>query len=190
MRTETINIYKFSELNEKAKARAIREHREFMQQEDFWGNERLESYREAEKLYEQLHNIEGTISGGRLVAWIQNNLSHNWTKKNYISKHTDGSIKNSDWQYKYDCTKKKMSHLFSTNNIENCPLTGVCYDYDFLQPIIDFIRKPSAKIDNTDLQLPDYETIAERDMEFDDDYIIENIEANDYEFNEDGTIYQ
>lgn len=190
MRTETIKIYKFSELSEKAKERAIREHREFMQREDFWGKERLESYREAEKLYEQMHNIEGTISGGRLVAWIQNNLSYIWTNKNYISKHTDGSIKNSYFEHQYGCTKKKISHVFSTNNIENCPLTGVCYDYDFLQPIIDFMRKPSAKIDNTDLQIPDYEKVYERDMNFSDQDVIDEIEANEYEYNEDGTIYQ
>lgn len=189
MRTETISIYKFSELSDEAKKRAISEHIEFLQREDFWGSERLQSYRKAEEIYDELHRIDGTISGARLVAWIQNNLSHYWERKNYISKHTDGSIKNSYWQHKYGCTKKKISLVFSTNNIENCPLTGTCYDYDFLLPIIEFMRKPSARIDNTDLQLPDYETIAERDKDFDDEYIIENIEANEYEYNEDGTIY-
>ena len=189
MRTETISIYKFSELSDEAKKRVIYEQREFLQREDFWGSERLQSYRKAEEIYDELHRIDGIISGARLVAWIQNNLSHYWERKNWISKHTDVEIANSDWKYKYDCTKKKISRVFSTNNLENCPLTGVCYDYDFLKPIIDFMRKPSAKIDNTDLQIPDYETIAERDMEFDDDYVIESIEANEYEFNEDGTIY-
>lgn len=189
MRTETISIYQFSELSDEAKETAISEHREFLQREDFWGAERLASYRAAEKLYEDLHNIEETISGGRLVAWIQNNLSHYWERKNYISKHEDGKIVNSDWKHKHGSTKKKLSRVFSTNNLENCPLTGVCYDYDFLLPIIEFMRKPSSRIDNTDLTIPDYEKIAERDIDFDDDYVIENIEANNYEFNEDGTIY-
>ena len=190
MRTETVTIYKFSELSEKAKQSAISEHRQYLQAEDFWGSERLASYRAAEKIYNELRNIEGVISGGRLVAWIQNNLSHHWESVNYISKHTDGTIKNSSWHYKYNCTKKKLSRVFRTNNLENCPLTGVCYDYDFLSPIIDFMRKPSASVCNTGLVLPEYETVWERDMDgLDDVTIIESIEANCYEFNEDGTIY-
>jgi len=189
MRTIETNIFNFSELSEEAKQTAINQHREYLQSEDFWGKERQESYEAAELIYKELHNIDEEISGGRLVAWIQNNLSNNWTKRNYISKHTDGTVKNSDWQFKYDCTKKKLSRVFTTNNLENCPLTGVCYDYDFLKPIIDFLKKPSASVTNMDLTIPDYDIIRQNDMDgMDDNYVTEAIEANGYEFTENGEL--
>jgi len=189
MRTIEIKIYQFDELSEQAKQKAISDHRQYLQDEDHWRGERLASYRAAEKIYEQLHDIEKPLSGGRLVAWIQNNLSHHWENLNFISKHTDGTIKNSDWQYKHECTKKKLSRVFRTNNIENCPLTGVCYDYDFLKPIIDFLKKPDSRTDNTDLELPSYESVYERDFEgMDDHYIKDEIRANSYEFTEEGEL--
>jgi len=59
-----------------------------------------------------------------------------------------------------------------------------------LKPIIDFLKKPSASVSNTDLQVPDYEQIAERDMEFmtADEQLIETIEANEYEFYSNGKL--
>lgn len=191
MRTEQIKIYQFAELSEKAKQTAINNYR-YQDNDDFWGPDRLASYEAAEKIYKDLRHIQEEIKGARLVAWIQNNLSHFWTDTNRISKHADGKIKNSYFQYKYDNpVKVRLSKVFKTNNLDNCPLTGVCYDFDFLQPIIDFLRNPDKHTTNLDLEIPSYEEIAEKDFEWmnTDEYISETIEANEYEFTEDGEIY-
>lgn len=189
MRTEEIKIYKFDELSDEAKERAREWYREGM--DDFWMHERQESYQQAEEIYDALHSIEEEISGARLYAWIENNLSHIWDKSCYYSKHIDGSIKKDWWSYKYDCIKKRRSRIKVVNNIEGCPLTGVTYDYDFLLPIIEFMKKPDSSTTNLDLELPSYRDVAERDWEYmtSDEAVDETLEINDYEFTEDGNIY-
>jgi hypothetical protein len=194
MKTIEIKLFKFNELSEEAKQTAIDNYRNGPYFDDFWGPDRLASYKAAEKIYKDLRHIQEKIKGARLVAWIQNNLSHLWTDTNRISKHADGKIKNSYFQYKYDNpVRVKLSKVFKTNNLENCPLTGVCYDFDFLQPIIDFLRNPDKNTTNLDLEIPSYEEITQKDFDWmnTDEYIIEEIE-NRYdgeEFTEDGEIY-
>lgn len=192
MRTETINIYKFDELNEESKQFAIDKWRE-IGIDDCSADERVKSYELARDIFEQIESIEGEIGGKRLVAYINNNFSHLWMDQQYISKHEDGKIKNCYYSYKYDCTKKKRSNVFTANNLENCPLTGVCYDHDFLQPIIDFLKSPKENYTNQDLadDFPSYESIADRDIEYlySDESIMETIECNDYDFTEDGKMY-
>lgn len=189
MKTICVNIFKFEELSETAKQTAIDNYRN-KGIDDFWASDREESFYKAGAIYKQLENIENEIKGARLYTWLQNNVIDGFIKLNRISKHTDGTIKNSDFQYKYDCTKFRVSRIFVTNNLENCPLTGVCYDFDFLKPIIDFINNPKSNITNIDLanDMPSYESIAERDYEEQnsDEYISEHLIANEYEFTEEG----
>ena len=186
MRTITTNVYSFNELNKQAQQNAINNHEYY----DSWESERMESYKSAEKYYDLLHNIEGEISGSRLYAFIQNNIINDFINTNCISKHKDGKIKNCHYSYKYDCVKKRFSNIFKTNNLNNCPLTGVCYDFDFLQPIIDFIEKPTNQISNLDLELPDYEKVAQKDYDFytSDEFLRTELQENDSEFTENGTL--
>lgn len=187
---KTINVYKFSELNEEAKENAINHYRN-TNDNDFWGSERLESYKAAKEYYDLLHNIEGEISGKRLYAWIWNNIICNFVKTNFISKHKSGKTGNSYFAYKYnECTKYKRSNVFVTNTLEDCPLTGVCYDFDFLQPIIDFFKKPSKNITSSDLEIPSYDDVAQKDFDYQnsDEYIIEELESIDDCFTENGKL--
>lgn len=190
MRVKEVILYSFNELNDAAKENAINNFRE-SNIDDFWQSERVNSFDKANDIYRRIRNIEGEIQGERLYKWIINNLSSEWIDVNYISKHEDGKIKNCYFSHKYNCVKKRRSRIFVTNNLENYPLTGVCYDYDFLKPIIEFLKHPT-NITNEQLadELPTYESIAEKDFDYynSDEYIIEEIEANDYEFTEDGII--
>lgn len=190
MKTIEITLYKFDELTKNAQDVAIEIWRN-EGVEDVWASERIESWKIAGSFYKQLHEIQEEISGARLYTWIQNNLAVYWTERNFISKHLDGTFKNSYFQYKYDCLKYRKSKIFSTNTLENCPLTGVCYDFDFLKPIIDFIKTPSAYTSNTDLKLPDYNEITEKEMDYQnsDEAIKETIESNDYDFLSNGSRY-
>jgi hypothetical protein len=187
METQTLTVYSFDELPEEIQQNLIQKYRE-NNTNDFWKSERIASFRAAEEIYKDLHNIEENISGARLFAWLQNNVVYNHIHNNWISKHVDGKIKNCHYSHKYDCVKKKLSKVFFTNNFDNCPLTGVCYDYDFLQPVYDFLKNPSSNIDNTDLEIPSYESIAEKEWEYynSDEFIIEELNNLDCQYTVDG----
>lgn len=167
MKTIEIQLYKFNELTEKAKQTAINNWRN-NGIEDVFQSERIDSYKKAKEIFKQLGNIEGEIFGSRLIAYIENNFSHLWTENNRISKHVNGKFNNCYYSYKSDCQSFKISKIFKTNNLENCPLTGVYYDYVFLAPIIDFYSNPSKKTSNLNLcaSFPDYDAIVERDMDY------------------------
>jgi hypothetical protein len=126
-----------------------------------------------------------------LYAWVENNLSHIWTEQCVFSKHKDGSFNSDWWNYKYDCVKHRTSRIKKVNNIDGCPLSGVCYDNDFLKPIIDFMKSPKSSITNIDLELPSYEVVAQNDFDWmnSDEYIDESIQCNEYEFTKDGNRY-
>lgn len=194
MRTISITTYSFDELSNEAKEVAMRyeANREY---DDVWQHERLSSYKQAKEYYERIgeNGISGEISGARLYTWIINNLSSDWIKPNFIAKHEAGTFSNSHWQHKYHCVKKRRSRIFVTNELENCHLTGVCYDMDFLQPIIDFVKKPDSNITNIDLaeSMPDYETISQRDYEYyhEDAQVRERLQESDYEFLANGNLY-
>lgn len=189
MKTIAVTLYKFAELSEEAKEKAINDYRNSNTDFDF--KDLWDSKKEAEKFYNDLHNIEGEISGARLYTWIQNNFSHHWTRPVVYSKHTDGTFKKSDWQYKYDCIKSRRSRIQTISNLDNCFMTGMCYDIDFMQPIIDFLKKPDKYTTNLDLVVPDGEDIAQAEIDYQnsDEAIIETIEANDYDFTAEGELY-
>lgn len=80
----------------------------------------------------------------------------------------------------------------------SCTLTGVCYDQSILQPIYDFLQY-TGKPDYYSYM--DFETLMdecfaslEKDVEdeenaqYEDDAIIDTIQANDYEFTKDGKL--
>lgn len=186
--TTQTEVYKFAELSEDAQQTAIDEMRNY---DDYDFKDLWDSSKEAEKLYDELHNIEGEISGARLYTWLINNFDRFWVDPIVYSKHKDGSFKKSDYVYKYDCVKFRRSRIQTVNNLENCPLTGVGYDYSFLQPIVDFLKNPDKHTTNLDLVLPDGESIAQDEIDYQntDAAIIETIEANDYDFTENGKLY-
>lgn len=196
MRTKRLKIYKFEELNKDAKQKAIEAWRQknYQYGDYAWRNQINDSYKDAKKLvYDRLNNIESEIKGMRLYKWIQNNLSSLWIKPNFISNHIDGTFNNSDWKYKYDCVAFRKSKISFTNNIENCCFTGFCSDIDFLQPVIDFLNKPDFTTSNIDLynSMPSLEKMHNEnaDEQNTDEYIIDMIISNEYEFLNDGTRY-
>lgn len=196
MRTIEQKIYSFSDLqeNEELKQKVLDKFRYSERNEVFGVDDMQESFKQIKKhVFEPLKEIDEEISGARLVAWINNNLSWRWEDANRISKHEGGRFKNSYFAYKYDkCLKYRVSNVFKTNNLENCPFTGVCYDFNFLEPIIKFLKNPSSKVSNLDLvdDIPSVNDVYNIDLEWiqSDEYILEHLESNDYEFDEFGNI--
>jgi len=46
-------------------------------------------------------------------------------------------------------TRKRYSKIL--RNYDGCPLTGICYDYDILEPIMEWLKNPDMKISFYDL---------------------------------------
>ena len=185
MRTQTINIYKFNELNEKAKQKAIENYRETIT-EFCWGDDYIASMeRGCEHFGVKLKDysidfLDCSPSSYRIVFYdgeveeLNGEELAQHLRDNYLTYHC-----------KYD---KKQKGLLEGN----CPFTGVCGDEDFLDPVKKFLKKP----DNTTFLeliencLDSCIEAGQRDFQgmLSDDSIVEEIEANDVEFLESGEI--
>ena len=202
MKTCKINLYSFNELSDAAKSKAIEDYRK--------GNDYSFMYDEAHETVKKFNDVfnlnEGRnswldysdnfednvliLTGQRLRTYILNNFGNSLYKGKYYSlwSKTEKSYK----YYKdgYPVLKSKHSKIL----LENCcVLTGVCYDDDILQPIYNFIDKPDTS-NLTDLINDCFYSLKnslerEEDCRNTDDYISEEIEANEMQFTEDGKKY-
>jgi len=208
MKTIEIKIYSFSELSEDAKEKAINNYRN-SDYDNFYAEELTDSVKAFLELFNieiynryshfKLSNIDASIlelQGIRLYKWLINNYYSDLFKPKYIK-----SINREIYSRALICKVKtghkgnKYTQIYSKLNVSNdCILTGVCYDNDILKPIYDFLSRPDKSTTYEDL-MQDVEnavTKAYQDIEDwinSDEYIIENIESNDYEFTEDGKRY-
>lgn len=216
MRTECKTIFKINELSDDAKEKALQKWCE--KHEFFWGDEVVDSLTKGVELFgfklkdycvDYTNSNRSYVSesfrgdyedeifeltGKRLYSYLVG-MTSGFIKPIVYSLHANGKKKSSAWAYKYDgCIKKRFSKIIKTNTIDDCPLTGVCYDYSFLEPVIKFLKEPNNSTTFKDIfddcvhQLfvgaeEDYE--SELTME----YFVDHAEANEYEFYEDGTWY-
>jgi hypothetical protein len=200
MRTETIEIFKFDELDDSSKAKAIDSYRE---NSASWGYDYTDELRDT---LDAFCNMTGVIvknydispysysyidwsydnsdfepeelKGLRLRTWLINNWVNRYLEK---GKYYSTSFKNGTYKFRHSKIIKVI----------DCPFTGVCYDYDIIQPIVDFIEKPDHNTNLMDILNDCLESwriafIKEMEWQDSDEYIIDMIEANEYEFTEDG----
>lgn len=189
MRTETISIYQFSELSEEAKREALDKFEAFT--DHIWDDAHETVKKFCDEFYIKTgHNSWldyssnkfddpiNELTGVRLRTWLINNYGHLFTEGKPFGYYLGGG--------KY----KHRSKVIFVNTC--CPFTGVCYDEDILQPLRDFIKKPdNSNLD--DLFYDCFETLRnsiESEIEYrnSDEAKQEDIEANGYEFYEDGTM--
>ncbi len=199
MRTETRNIYTFNELSKEAKEKAIEQYRkDHCQDEIFWANETLDSLKGLFKNcdgvslkdyslgeYNSYIKISFTneeaenLSGKRAFAWIENNLLSN--------------IRIPENSFSLNGTRRKLAQYgqyYRAGMIKPCPFTGYCADDDFLASLLNDIK------DGTDLKTAfeglatEYQKIINDEIEYQnsDEYISEQLEINDYEFDEEGNL--
>lgn len=186
MRTKEIKIYQFQELSDESKEKAIEKFREM---EDFaWSSEYLDSLEAGLKHF-----------GFRLKHY-----EIDWSNINYC----DTAIDNYHDQeilgltgvrlYKYIVNNFLNTYCkYSKKNVSvfdgNCAFTGVSSDEDFLDPINEFLKKPSIKYNFEELIEECVHSLLlagcnDFDYQISDKGITENIEANGYEFYENGKI--
>lgn len=210
MKTIEINLYKFDELSEQAKQRAIE-------------NERLNGidtsfiYDEARNKVEWFCDIFNCFSDSRnwleynyfdaeheeilsftderLRKFIINNFWHDlhigkyyslWSKKDQNPHYTPNG--SAPWG--------KLKTRYSKNNIRAfMRFTGVCYDESILQPIYEFLDGKGYELYTIDelftacFQKLSNDIDNQIEAMLSDEYISEQLQCNDYNFLESGEIY-
>jgi len=207
MKTITVNLYSFSELNDEAKKVAIDNYRN-NSQDDFYGYEVTESVKKVIELFNlktgnyysdiRAGHIDDCIlqlAGVRLYKYLVNNYFTDLFKPEYINT-IDGHKK---WQKLYFCKYftakdgKQFTQIYSRlkKYSNDCTLTGTCYDNDILKPIYDFLNKPDKNTTYEDLMQEIGNAISKTYQNVDewvnsDEFIIDMIENNEHQFTEDG----
>lgn len=152
------------------------------------------------KGFEPKENIKGL----RLRTYILNNFCNEIFKPKYYSVNfnRDRPIEHNRIESSYS---KRLTHYwfsyYSGCQVEySCPLTGVIWDFDVLQPIMDLITyKAEQRKELNDLNwdtlirkcLESLSNAEDSEIEYQhsDDAVTEFIKSMDYEFYENGDIY-
>ena len=165
MKTVEIKLYKFSELSESAKERVLSDHYDINIDFEWWDG----VYEDAEQIGLEIKGFD--LDRGRYVKGSFIN-SPAETAELITINHGKG------------CETYKTAHNFLTElneltgkypNIEDCPEDDIeALEDDFLQLLCE-----------------DYRIILQQEYEYktSEEAIIETIEANEYDFTEDGKIY-
>jgi hypothetical protein len=214
MRTITTTVYSYDELTEQAQEEAREQVRKSVYDSGFfWINEAMETFREFADLFDidkweidfenpyrnsYRLNLDADIrslSGQRLATYLWNNYKSDLFKGKYYGKlvntHKDGQPIEVSKEH-----PARLRHVKRYSNVlidHSCVLTGVCYDNDMLKPIYEFLECPDGR-DFQDLIedcISSICTSVQNEIEYNlsDKGIEEEIECNNYEFDEEGNIY-
>lgn len=171
MRQETIKIYTFEELSDEAKENALSWYRGdgF---EYHWSDEWRES-------------LQG------FADYFELSLTH-WEVSTCGPYHFRFSCRNDDIE---NLQGMRLWKYFKNNGFDpdDCQFTGYCGDESYLKPFREFMQKPDNRTfddlmrDCLDAGFSDWQN----DMEYQesDEYCIDHIIANEYEFTENGKRY-
>ena len=169
MRQETINIYTFEELDDKAKQKAIDHFRNTC--DYHWSSEWRDSLNEFEKTFPI-----------KINDWSVGAHDYSHIRFSFTGEHEDmKGIR----LFKY--IANNYAHILS----KDCPFTGYCGDESLLDPIRQFMKRPDKDLSFYDLMkdcLDHWVSEYQGDMEsqLEDEYISDFIQANGYEFLENG----
>ena len=194
--TETITttVYKFDELSDEAKEKVIAEARDFDMEIN--RDELVDCMESAMNemgiaIKDYSIGIDGSgyikldadndgLEGARAYAYIMNNFFEGVDKKKLVYK---------EWE------KRRVSHLDMKDWMDNCPFSGVIYDYavkdawDYWCAELKSGLGPSVRDFLDELESQYLKELSDEYDGFDEAEARDLAEANDYEFLEDGTIY-
>jgi len=206
MKTITTNIYQFHELSEKGQRLAWE--KSSMDFSDDHGDEFRATLAAFEKIFDigVYHYDVGSmlfnpsfdyVTAGdavdaptgdpiRLAKFIWNNYADHILKGKFYS--TRGEYVNGKYHY-----KKRYSNIMKS--FYDCPLTGVCYDYDILQPVIDCLHYKRFFNSYDDLMhacLANFFRAWDAEIEFSCsfEYFADAADANGWYFTENGEFYK
>jgi hypothetical protein len=190
-----ITVYSIKELEGEAKKRAISDYKSILD-ECFWdsGNDIVDSYKSCLKAFNiTLKNYSigaydrGTFArldiddnikelrGARALSWLENNGLNDLriTRKQYLERRGDFF---------------SFGKLYRVGCIKPCPFTGICYDDDFLDSLINDVKSGSALEDAFNGLLSTCTKLLESESDYrsSEEYIMEELEVNEYLFTDRG----
>jgi len=218
MKTIEIQLYSFDELTEDAKSNAIRHYQNNILSFDFIysdAEKTVDAFCNAFNVKSgsrswldcNTSNIDDDVlnlKGFRLQKYIWNNYQNTLYKGKFYNSIANNKILIHPCikVHYYDVSKGAIcsSSNFYYSRIQktnSCVLTGICYDNDLLSPIYEFLQKRDFSNCSTsfdDLLRECFYNLKksienEIDYRNSDEAIIEDLEANDYDFLKDGTQY-
>lgn len=186
MRTIETTLYKYSELPEDVK-QTVKNNWYY---NDFWDEDRRASGKAAIEIYNRINNTG--LNGLRLYKWIVNNILPELTS---FRKYYKNDVNSQPGKY-YTTSYKRYNHekyvrfSYIFKQVEPYNLTGYCADYDFLEPLFNFLKNPIGDLSGINVDYI-YRQQYESDFEafFEDANFTEHMEANEYEFTEDGKLF-
>lgn len=129
------------------------------------------------------------LKGRLLLRYLNRNIvPYTYKPRYYFGKSIH------DESGKYIGCKKRISKILKD---DCCPLTGCCYDYNILNHLFEYLKKPDMDLSLHDLVekcLDGFFKDWEKDWEYcaSDEFVAEELEYNQYEdylYFEDGTKY-
>ena len=202
MRQITQNIYKFDELSDKVKRKVLDQFRDEVDATYICNEvgDTRDTFMDMVKGFEPKENIKGL----RLRTYILNNFYNDIFKPKYYSVNfnRDRPIKHNriESSYSKHLTRYRFSYYSGCQVEYSCPLTGVTWDFDVLQPIMDLIAyKAGQRKELNDLNwktlirkcLESLSNAEDSEIEYQhsDEAVTEFIKSMDYEFYENGDVY-
>lgn len=190
METRTYKVYKFNELSDEAKEKAIEKIRKREYNAGFpWSEEYRQSLEGFAKFFDI--TLKDWSVGGRGEG-VSFDLSENMDglKGVRLYKYLVNNYLNRTKEYKYSKEKKGQKYNVLAGE---CFFTGFCADENLLDAIREFCKKPKKDLEARELfEACFWDWIkaynADSDYQTSDEGIKETIEANDYDFLENGTI--
>ena len=202
MRQITQNIYKFDELSGKVKTKVLNHFRNNVDVTYIY--DELEATRDAFMDMVKRFEPKEDMKGLRLRTYVMNNLYGQLFKPKYYSVAFDRNKPINHNRVKSKYSKYFQRYWFSYYSgcqVEySCPLTGVTWDFDVLQPIMDLIDyKPENRnrLDTLNWKILILDCLVsladaegnEIDYRQSDEALIEFINDLNYEFYENGDVY-
>lgn len=198
MRQETRNIYTAKELKANFPDAFERAHREYCDNQDEipWSKEIIDSLKavfKAANMKLTNYKIDGIcgysslsfdglgdaedLTYKRAFAWLENNLF-----SGLRIKYSPISAKGNRFKL------AEYGQHYRAGMIKPCPLTGVCFDEDFLDALRDEIKSGST-LKEAFKSLADVAgklRKQENDYQQTEEYFLDHAESNGYEYDEDG----
>ena len=202
MRQITQHIYKFDELSAKVKMKVLDRFRDEVDVTYIYNEvgDTRDTFMDMVKGFEPNEDIKGL----RLRTYILNNFYNDIFKPKYYSVNFSRNIPINHNRIDSHYSKHHKHYWFSYYSgcqVEySCPLTGVIWDFDVLQPIMDLIAyKAEQRKELNDLNwktlirkcLESLSNAEDSEIEYQhsDEAVTEFINDMDYEFYENGDVY-
>ena len=197
--TKTFNVYKFDELPEHVKEKAIDNFRNDLEIDDSDMINSIETIAKAMNCKAEIYTYDGIkyyvdfISNDDIEE-LKGKRAYSYIVNNYLLPNEKPKIYYKDKIIYCDGRENKRRSSKISFDLENCPFTGYIGDYCF----IESWRKYKSKFTNESTVGEFIELVSERlateltsecEYYFSDENIIELFEINNYDFLEDGTIY-